>query len=98
MSSKECRRSGRFTRFSKVLGDRMGGYFREFWRSAQRPEVFRRCVVIAVVVGTLLTLVNEFDAIFGSRSDPGLAWRVGANYVIPFVVSNLGAMSSDSKP
>jgi len=53
--------------------------------------------VIAVVVGTLLTLVNEFDAIFGSRSDPGLAWRVGANYVIPFVVSNLGAMSSDSK-
>ena len=76
----------------------MGGFFREFWRSAQRPEVFRRCVVIAIVVGTLLTLVNEFDAILGSRSDPELAWRVGANYVIPFVVSNLGAMGFDSKP
>jgi hypothetical protein len=76
----------------------MAAFLTEFWRSAQRPEVFRRCVVIAIVVGTLLTLVNEFDAIFGSRSDPGLAWRVGANYVIPFVVSNLGAMGFDTKP
>ncbi len=54
--------------------------------------------MIAIVVGTLLTLVNEFDAIFGSRSDPELAWRVIANYVIPFAVSNLGAMGFDSKP
>jgi len=76
----------------------MGAFFREFWRSANRPEVFRRCVVIAIVVGTLLTFVNEFDVILGSRSDPELAWRIGANYLIPFVVSNLGAMGFDSKP
>jgi hypothetical protein len=76
----------------------MGGFFREFWRSAKRPLVLRRCVVIAIVVGTLLTLINEFDAILGSRSDPALAWRVGANYLIPFVVSNLGAMGLASRP
>lgn len=81
-----------------MSGDRVEGFFTEFWRSAKRAEVFRRCVVIAIVVGTLLTLVNEFDAIFGARSDPDLAWRIGANYVIPFVVSNLGAMGFDTKP
>jgi len=53
---------------------------------------------MANLEGTLLTLINEFDAILGSRSDPEFAWRVGANYVIPFVVSNLGAMGFDSKP
>jgi hypothetical protein len=38
--------------------------------------VFRRCVVVALVVGTLLSLLNQGD------------------YLIPFVVANLGAMTS----
>lgn len=45
-------------------------------------------------MGTLLTLVNQLDAVTGARADPALAWRVLANYLIPFVVSNLGAMAS----
>jgi hypothetical protein len=63
-------------------------------RSACQPVVFRRCGNIALVVGTLLSAVNQGDAIVGGRFDSLLALRIFANYLIPFVVSNLGAMAT----
>ena len=69
-------------------------YLRDLWRSAKRPAVFRRCVIIALPVGTLLTLVNDLDALDGTRADSALALRIAANFLIPFVVSNLGAMTT----
>ncbi len=67
----------------------------DLWRSATRPLIFRRCATIAAIVGTLLTLVNQSDALLGVRDpDASLPLRIGANYLIPFVVSNLGAMST----
>jgi hypothetical protein len=66
----------------------------DFWQCACQPPVFRRSVVIAVAVGTLLSLVNQGDAIVAGLFDRVLALRIFANYVIPLVVSNLGAMSS----
>jgi hypothetical protein len=67
-------------------------FARSFWRSARRPAVFRRCSIIALVVGTLLTLVNQFDAL-ASGVSASTALGIAANYLIPFVVSNLGAMT-----
>lgn len=67
---------------------------RDLWRSARRPAIFRRCALIALLVGTLLTVVNQLDVITGVRADPAFALRVAANYLVPFVVSNLGAMAS----
>ncbi|MGH2491552.1 MAG: hypothetical protein ACRDF9_08585 [Candidatus Limnocylindria bacterium] len=46
-----------------------------------------------MVVGTLLTLVNQFDALTSGITAP-TALAIAANYVIPFIVSNLGAMSA----
>lgn len=65
-------------------------------RSARRPRVLRRCSLIAVAVGTLLTLVNQFDVLATGRVDLALGGKIVANYLIPFVVSNLGAMSGGS--
>jgi hypothetical protein len=70
-------------------------FARSFWRSARRPAVFRRCSLIAVVVGSLLTLVNQFDALASGITAPK-ALAIAANYLIPFIVSNLGAMSAQS--
>jgi hypothetical protein len=64
-----------------------------FWRSARRPAVFRRCSLIALVVGTLLTLVNQFDTLASGVTAP-TALGIIANYLIPFIVSNLGAMNA----
>lgn len=66
----------------------------DLWRSACRPAVFRRCSVVALVVGTLLSLLNQGDVILAGPFDGVVTLRVLGNYLIPFVVSNLGAVTS----
>lgn len=70
------------------------GFLLGFWRSIRRPAIFRRCGTIALLVGALLSAVNHGDAIVQGRLDAALWFRIVANFLIPFVVSNLGAMSS----
>ena len=67
---------------------------RDLWLIWQRPAVFRRCVVVAITVGTVLTLLNNLDALSGGRPDSALPWRLAANYLIPFVVSSFGALTA----
>ena len=50
--------------------------------------------MVALVVGTLLSLLNQGDVILAGRFDSVVTLRVIGNYLIPFVVSNLGAMTS----
>jgi hypothetical protein len=58
-----------------------------------RPEHLRRTIKIAVVVGTILTLINQLDVIVKGNADT-LTWvKCGLNYVVPFVVSNLGLLA-----
>jgi hypothetical protein len=67
---------------------------RELWQSARRPAVARRCLVIAMTVGTILSLVNQWDALAGGRLTVVVWARVLTNYLVPFIVANLGAMAS----
>ncbi len=57
-----------------------------------RPAHLRRTSRIALVVGTLLTLVNQGTLIVGGDAT-ALTWlRCAANFLIPLVVSNLGLL------
>jgi hypothetical protein len=58
-----------------------------------RREHLRRTVKIALVVGTILTLINQADVII--RGDAtGVTWiKAGLNYCVPFIVSNLGLLA-----
>ena len=50
----------------------------------------KRTVAIALVVGTILCLINQFDLIVTGRAT-GLVWlKVGLTYLVPFGVSNYG--------
>jgi len=68
-------------------------FLAELRRTACEPTVFRRCGAIALVVGTLLTVVNHGDAIVAGSFDRVLGLRILGNYLIPFVVGNLGTMA-----
>ncbi len=58
-----------------------------------RREHLRRTTRIAFVVGLLLTAVNQGAVILGGNAST-LTWvRSAANFLIPFVVSNLGLLS-----
>ncbi len=62
-------------------------------RYCLRPAHLRRTTRIALVVGLLLTTINQGSVIVGGDATT-LTWvRCGANFLIPFVVSNLGLLS-----
>ena len=59
----------------------------------RRPEHLRRTLRIALVVGLVLTAINQLDVILRGHAT-GLTWvKCGLNFVVPFVVSNLGLLS-----
>jgi hypothetical protein len=58
-----------------------------------KPARLRRTVMIALVVGTILTLLNLGDVILGGNANGATAVKAALNYVVPFVVSNLGMLS-----
>lgn len=56
-------------------------------------EHLRRTSRIALVVGTILTAINQGDVILGGDAAT-LTWvKAGLNYCVPFVVANLGLLA-----
>lgn len=50
-----------------------------------------RSSAVALVVGTILNLINQGDAIFGTAS---VNWtKIVLTYVVPYAVSTYGAVS-----
>jgi hypothetical protein len=65
----------------------------EALRICLRREHLRRTVRIALVVGVVLTLINQADVII--RGDAtAVTWiKAAGNFVVPFIVSNLGLLA-----
>lgn len=58
-----------------------------------RGATARTATPIAVVVGTLLSLVNQAQVVAGGHAD-GTTWvRIGINYAIPFIVASIGCIA-----
>jgi hypothetical protein len=65
----------------------------EALRYCRRREHLRRTLFIALVVGTVLTSVNQLDVILRGHATAVTALKCGFNYLVPFIVSNLGLLS-----
>jgi hypothetical protein len=58
-----------------------------------RREHLRRTLRIALVVGLVLTAINQLDVILRGEATV-ITWaKCGLNFVVPFVVSNLGLLA-----
>ena len=62
-------------------------------RIVLRPEHLRRTLLIALVVGIVLTLINQLDVIVNGDATVATWIKAGANFCVPFVVSNLGLLA-----
>lgn len=61
------------------------------FRHAISSGVPRRSALVALVVGTILNLINQGDAILGSLD---IAWaKIVLTYMVPYCVSTYGAVS-----
>jgi len=63
-------------------------------RFCARPENLRATTRIALVVGVVLTGINEGDTFAAGHFNSVLVLKVPLNFVVPFVVSNLGLLAA----
>jgi hypothetical protein len=57
------------------------------------PANLRRTIPIALVVGIVLTLINQLDVLVAGRATALTAVKIGLNFCVPFVVSNAGLLT-----
>ncbi len=51
-----------------------------------------RSLKVSLVVGTVLNLINQPEAIFGDQSL--VIWKVALTYMVPFLVATYGAVTA----
>lgn len=56
------------------------------------PHHLRRTATIALIVGTLLTAINQGDVLLGGAATSTTWVKCAMNFVVPFCVSNLGLL------
>ena len=61
-----------------------------------RP-MLRRSLIVAVVVGTILTLLNQGDVLFSGDIPGSLYWKVPLTYCVPFFVATYGALTNSRR-
>jgi hypothetical protein len=49
-----------------------------------------QCIAAALIVGTILFLINQADVVFGGRATTFTWIKVGLSYLVPFFVANYG--------
>ncbi len=62
------------------------------------PRVLKRNLVIALIVGSLLTVANLYGVISRSPISTTLLVKICFNFVIPFVVSSVSAYANRRGP
>lgn len=64
------------------------------WREIPRVCLHRpflmRTIRIALIVGTILFIINQLDVVLSGRATPFVWFKAGLTYFVPFCVSNYG--------
>ncbi len=67
--------------------------FREALAQCREPSNLRRTIRLALVVGCVLTVINQLDVLVEGKATALTGVKIGLNFVVPFVVSNLGVLA-----
>ena len=54
------------------------------------PGNLRSSIGAALLVGTVLFLINQADVVFAGRATVATWTKIGLSYLVPFLVSNYG--------
>lgn len=57
-------------------------------------RMLRRSFLTALVVGTILTLINHGPDLFAGDFSSDLAWKIPLTYLVPFCVTSWGALAN----
>ena len=56
------------------------------------PPMLHRSIIICLIVGTLLTAINQGNVIVQGDLPSALFWKIPLTYSVPFCVATLGAL------
>lgn len=62
-----------------------------------RRNHLRRTLKTGLIVGVILTLINQSGVLLDGAATTATYVRCGLNFVVPFVVSNVGLLSGRSR-
>ena len=65
---------------------------RQAVRQVLRGATLKTCIPVAVVVGSVLSVVNEGDIVASGMADGRVVVKVLVNLLIPFLSSSTGAL------
>ena len=60
--------------------------------SLLHPPLVVRSLIICLIVGTVLTAINQGNVILGGDLPASLAWKVPLTYAVPYCVATTGAI------
>ena len=67
---------------------------REWLRAAARRDVVLRSLKVSVIVGSLLTLINQGDALIGGVVGTEVIIKILLTYCVPYAVSTYSAVAA----
>ena len=70
----------------------MAGELRCLRCTLMRPSLLRRSLLTALVVGTILTAINQGNILLDGRFPASLYWKIPLTYSVPFCVATWGAL------
>ena len=65
--------------------------WKQYWVYCVSGGVPRRSLIVSVVVGSVLNLINQGDALLGG--EPVNIAKIVLTYIVPYVVATYGAVS-----
>jgi hypothetical protein len=60
------------------------------WQRCKDPRVIALAIKVALVVGTILNMINHFDLLLGAPLTQMTAIQMALTYVVPYCVSTHG--------
>lgn len=64
----------------------------------RHAPMLRRSGLIALVVGTVLSAINQGDVLLAGHWPSAFFWKLPLTYAVPFVVATLGALGTGKVP
>lgn len=59
--------------------------------------MLKRSAIAAVVVGTILTALNQGDLLLTGQWNSALYWKIPLTYCVPFLVATYGALTNSRR-
>ncbi len=65
-----------------------------WWTTAVRPDITRRSLKVALIVGTVLALINHGDRLLALDLDREAVLKILLTYLVPYCVSTWASVQA----